>query len=99
MNWLKTLVDAIGLGSVYALVAIGLALIFGVMRLVNFAHGELIAIAAYLLVTTLPWGLLPAVLVALDLPAMRRVVEREGGCIAFAASSSVAGTSARQTGS
>lgn len=57
MNWLQTLVDAIGLGSVYALVAIGLALIFGVMRLVNLAHGELITAAAYTLV------------VAHDLPA------------------------------
>jgi branched-chain amino acid transport system permease protein len=45
----QSLVDAIALGSVYALVAIGLALIFGVMRLVNFAHGELITAAAYTL--------------------------------------------------
>ena len=34
----QSLVDAVASGSVYALVAIGLALIFGVMRLVNFAH-------------------------------------------------------------
>jgi branched-chain amino acid transport system permease protein len=45
----QSLIDAIALGSVYALVAIGLALIFGVMRLVNFAHGELITAAAYTL--------------------------------------------------
>lgn len=45
----QSLIDAVALGSVYALVAIGLALIFGVMRLVNFAHGELITAAAYTL--------------------------------------------------
>ena len=35
-------IDAISLGSLYALFALGIALIFGIMRLVNFAHGELI---------------------------------------------------------
>jgi branched-chain amino acid transport system permease protein len=45
----QSLIDAVASGAVYALVAIGLALIFGVMRLVNFAHGELITAAAYTL--------------------------------------------------
>ena len=35
-------IDAISLGSLYALFALGIAVIFGIMRLVNFAHGELI---------------------------------------------------------
>jgi len=52
---LQYIVDAIALGSVYALVAVGLALIFGVMRLVNFAHGELITAAAYTLYLTSSW--------------------------------------------
>lgn len=49
---LQTIVDAIALGSVYALVAMGIGLVFGVMRLVNFAHGELITAGAYALVLT-----------------------------------------------
>ena len=40
-------IDAIALGSLYALFALGIALIFGIMRLVNFAHGELIMAGAY----------------------------------------------------
>lgn len=44
----QNLVDGLGRGSVYALLALGIALIFGVMHLVNFAHGELITISAYL---------------------------------------------------
>jgi len=43
-------IDAISQGSLYALFALGVALIFGIMRLVNFAHGELITGGAYALV-------------------------------------------------
>ena len=45
----QTLVDAVSVGSLYALTALGIGLIFGVMRLINFAHGELITFAAYTL--------------------------------------------------
>lgn len=81
MNWLQTLIDAIGLGSVYALVAIGLALIFGVMRLVNFAHGELITAAGYTLVVAhalpVPFAVALSVVVAVALAwLMERVAFR-----------------------
>lgn len=52
MTVLQTVVDAIALGLVYALVAMGIGLVFGVMRLVNFAHGELITAGAYALMLT-----------------------------------------------
>jgi branched-chain amino acid transport system permease protein len=52
---LQYIIDGIALGAVYALVAVGLALVFGVMRLVNFAHGELITAAAYTLYLTASW--------------------------------------------
>jgi branched-chain amino acid transport system permease protein len=45
----QTIVDALSVGSLYALTALGIGLIFGVMRLINFAHGELITMAAYTL--------------------------------------------------
>ncbi len=50
MNNIQLLVDAISLGSVYALVALGIGLIFGVMRMINFAQGDLIMLGAYALV-------------------------------------------------
>ena len=50
MNDIQLLVDAISLGSVYALVALGIGLIFGVMRMINFAQGDLIMLGAYALV-------------------------------------------------
>ncbi len=44
---IQDVVDGLGRGSVYALLALGIAVIFGVMHLVNFAHGELITVGAY----------------------------------------------------
>jgi branched-chain amino acid transport system permease protein len=46
---LQDVVDALSLGSLYALLALGIAVIFGIMRLLNFAHGELIMLGAYAL--------------------------------------------------
>ncbi len=63
-------VDVLSLGSLYALMALGLVIVYGILRLVNFAYGELIMVAGYALFllspTPLPWlvmGLL-AVLVS-----------------------------------
>jgi branched-chain amino acid transport system permease protein len=50
---IQTLVDAVSVGGLYALTALGIGLIFGVMRLINFAHGELIMIAGYTLLLLL----------------------------------------------
>jgi len=50
MNIIQLLVDAASLGSQYALVALGIGLVFGVMRMINFAHGDLIMLGAYALV-------------------------------------------------
>lgn len=44
---LQQVVDGFGRGGIYALIALGIAVIFGVMHLVNFAHGELITVSAY----------------------------------------------------
>lgn len=44
---IQNLVDGLGQGSIFALLALGLALIFGVMHLLNFAHGELITVSSY----------------------------------------------------
>jgi branched-chain amino acid transport system permease protein len=49
MAFLQSLIDGIGLGAVYAVVAVGIGLVFGVMRLVNFAYGELITAGGYTL--------------------------------------------------
>ncbi len=49
MIWIDTIVQGVLLGGLYALFAAGLSLVFGIMRLVNLAHGDLIVMAAYLI--------------------------------------------------
>jgi branched-chain amino acid transport system permease protein len=77
----QTLVDAIGLGAVYALMAVGIGLVFGVLRLINFAYGQLVMVGAYTLAFTAAWPVAASiaacfvVVVALSM-VMDRVVFR-----------------------
>jgi branched-chain amino acid transport system permease protein len=77
----QTLSDALGLGAIYALMAVGIGLVFGVLRLVNFAYGQLVMAGAYTLAFTSGWPVVAsivacfAVVVALSL-AMERAVFR-----------------------
>lgn len=71
MIWVDTIIQGILLGGLYALFAAGLSLVFGIMRLVNLAHGDLIVMGAYLillLVTLL--GLPPFLAAAVAMPVM-----------------------------
>ena len=45
--FLQQLVNALSLGSLYALMAVGLAMVFGILRLINFAHGDIMMVSAY----------------------------------------------------
>jgi len=82
IDW-QTLVDAVGLGSIYALMAVGIGLVFGVLRLINFAYGQLVMAGAYALALASERGwpvwagilLCFAVVLALSL-AMERLVFR-----------------------
>ena len=70
LDWINVIVQGVLVGGLYAMFAAGLSLIFGIMRLVNIAHGDLIVLAAYLaLVTaqTLGIGPLPALLIVAPL--------------------------------
>src|SRR5215472_616470 len=71
MDWINTIVQGALLGGLYALFAAGLSLMFGVMRLVNIAHGDLIVLAAYLaLVVVQATGLHPLASLAIVVPLM-----------------------------
>ena len=70
-GWLDALIQGILLGGLYALFAAGLSLIFGVMRLVNLAHGDFIVIAAYaILLIAGALGLDPFVAALIALPIL-----------------------------
>jgi branched-chain amino acid transport system permease protein len=74
MEWVNTIVQGVLTGGLYAMFAAGLSLIFGVMRLVNIAHGDFIVLAAYLaLVVTETLGLDPLVSLAIVVPLMAAI--------------------------
>jgi branched-chain amino acid transport system permease protein len=69
--WFDAIIQGALLGGLYALFAAGLSLIFGVMRLVNIAHGDLIVLAAYITLTTcVTLGLNPFVALIIVVPLM-----------------------------
>ena len=71
MDWVNTILQGVLLGGLYAMFAAGLSLIFGVMRLVNIAHGDLIVLAAYIaLVTTQMLGINPLLSLVIVVPVM-----------------------------
>jgi len=71
MDWVNAVVQGTLLGGLYALFAAGLSLIFGVMRLVNIAHGDLIIFAAYLgLTVTMTMGVHPLLALFVVVPVM-----------------------------
>src|SRR3954454_5412186 len=74
MVWLNVIIQGVLVGGLYAMFAAGLSLIFGVMRLVNIAHGDLIVLAAYLaLIVTQTIGIDPLPSLLLEIPLMRLI--------------------------
>lgn len=74
MDWINALLQGVMLGGLYALFAAGLSLIFGVMRLVNIAHGDLIVLAAYIaMVIVNLTGLHPLLSAVLVVPVMAAI--------------------------
>ena len=68
MGFLSNLVNGISLGSIYAIIALGYTMVYGIAKMLNFAHGDVIMVGAYLIFcATQYWGIppLPAVLVAM----------------------------------
>lgn len=71
MIWVDTIVQGILLGGLYALFAAGLSLVFGIMRLVNLAHGDLIVAAAFLILIVVETvGLNPFLAALVAAPAL-----------------------------
>lgn len=70
-EWINTIIQGVLLGGLYALFAAGLSLIFGIMRLVNLAHGDLIVLAAFAILAITAWlGLDPFLATLFAIPIM-----------------------------
>lgn len=74
MSWVNVIVQGLLVGGLYALFAAGLSLIFGVMRLVNIAHGDLIVLAGFVAVVVLQTtGINPLIALVFVVPLMAAV--------------------------
>ncbi len=67
LYWAQQLLNGLSIGSQYALMAVGLAMVFSILRLINFAHGDIMMVAAYIaafaLIAELPLGIALALMV------------------------------------
>lgn len=65
MDLIVNLVSGLSLGSIYALIALGYTMVYGIAKMLNFAHGDIIMVGAFTVITTVSMlGLPPALGVA-----------------------------------
>ena len=67
-QFLQQLVNGVSLGSIYALIALGYTMIYGIIKLINFAHGDIYMVGAYIgffAITQAGLGIVPALLISL----------------------------------
>jgi branched-chain amino acid transport system permease protein len=70
LGWIDTLLQGVLLGGLYSLYATGLSVMFGIMRLVNLAHGDLIVLAVFLILATAAAGVPIVLAFAIVVPLM-----------------------------
>lgn len=68
MNFIETLINGLSMGSTYAMIALGYTMVYGIAKMLNFAHGDIIMVGGYMIFVTMTatgnpfWGLLVAVI-------------------------------------
>ena len=73
MEWIQQLVNGISLGSIYALIALGYTMVYGIIKLINFAHGDVFMIGSFIgFYAIAKWelGFFPALLLAMAICAI-----------------------------
>lgn len=77
MEFIQQLINGLALGSVYALLALGYTMVYGIIQLINFAHGEIYmigAFAGFYSATTLKLPLIPTLLIAMTASALAGII-------------------------
>ena len=75
--FLQQLVNGLSLGSIFALVALGYTMVYGIIKLINLAHGDIYMVGAYIgyfVITGLHLGVVPAIIIAMAACALLGVV-------------------------
>lgn len=73
-TFIQTMIVGLRLGSIYALVALGYTMVYGIIRLINFAHGDFIMVGGYTMIFSVPLAL------SLGLPAWTAVIAAVAVC-------------------
>ncbi len=74
---IQQLINGISLGSIYALIALGYTMVYGIIQLINFAHGDIMMVGAYIgwfCTTVLKLSFLPALITSMVLSALLGVI-------------------------
>lgn len=77
MEWIQQLVNGISLGSIYALIALGYTMVYGIIKLINFAHGDVFMLGAFIgFFAIARWDMhfIPAIIMAMILCAVIGVI-------------------------
>ena len=73
MEWIQQIINGISLGSIYALIALGYTMVYGIIKLINFAHGDVFMVGAFVgFYAIAGWGLgfFPALIIAMVICAI-----------------------------
>lgn len=77
MDWIQQIINGISLGSIYALIALGYTMVYGIIRLINFAHGDVFMVGAFIGFYAIKYaglGFIPALIIAMVICALLGVV-------------------------
>ena len=76
-SFIQQMVNGISLGSIYALIALGYTMVYGIIKLINFAHGDIYMVGAFIgygMIQNVGLGLIPAIVISMLLCALLGVV-------------------------
>lgn len=77
MEWIQQLINGISLGSIYALIALGYTMVYGIIKLINFAHGDVFMVGSFIgfySITIFGLGFFPALIISMVACAIFGVV-------------------------
>lgn len=77
MEWIQQLINGISLGSIYALIALGYTMVYGIIKLINFAHGDVFMVGSFIgfySITVFGLGFFPALLISMVACALFGVI-------------------------
>ena len=77
MEWVQQLINGISLGSIYALIALGYTMVYGIIKLINFAHGDVFMVGSFIgfySITVFGLGFFPALILSMAACALFGVI-------------------------